>query len=305
MPRRRPHHLPRRRAGRGARAGRVTRRARGAGRRGRRRSCRRSSSSAAARTCSSPTPGSPASASCSTASSSDLDLRVDAGHAPGRRRGAPSPSWPAAAGRRRPHRARVLRGDPGQRRRRGPDERRRPRPGDRRRARRAPRSPTSPPGRADHRPTAAGARPSATAARPSAQPRWSPGPRSAVADGDAAAAEAEVAEIVRWRREHQPGGANAGSVFPNPPGDSAGRLIDALGLKGLRVGGAVVSAKHANFFQAEAGATADDVRAPRARGAATGARRHRRSRSCPSCAWSASTTTRTTWPRPTGDRERA
>jgi UDP-N-acetylmuramate dehydrogenase len=71
--------------------------------------------------------------------------------------------------------------------------------------------------------------------------------------------EARLAEVVRWRREHQPGGANAGSVFRNPPGDSAGRLIDAAGLKGLRVGGAVVSAKHANFFQAECGATADDV----------------------------------------------
>jgi UDP-N-acetylmuramate dehydrogenase len=72
--------------------------------------------------------------------------------------------------------------------------------------------------------------------------------------------EAAIAEIVRWRREHQPGGANAGSVFRNPPGDSAGRVIDALGLKGFRVGGAVVSHKHANFFQAEPGATADDVR---------------------------------------------
>jgi UDP-N-acetylmuramate dehydrogenase len=81
-----------------------------------------------------------------------------------------------------------------------------------------------------------------------------------VADGDATAADAEVAAIVRWRREHQPGGSNAGSVFANPPGDSAGRLVDSLGLKGLRVGGAVVSPKHANFFQAEAGATADDVR---------------------------------------------
>ncbi len=82
-----------------------------------------------------------------------------------------------------------------------------------------------------------------------------------VVDGDPAAAEADVAAIVRWRREHQPGGSNAGSVFANPPGDSAGRLIDSLGLKGLRVGGAVVSPKHANFFQAETGATADDVRA--------------------------------------------
>ena len=76
---------------------------------------------------------------------------------------------------------------------------------------------------------------------------------------DPAACEARVGEIVRWRREHQPGGQNAGSVFRNPPGDSAGRLIDAAGLKGLRMGGAVVSEKHANFFQADAGATARDV----------------------------------------------
>ena len=81
----------------------------------------------------------------------------------------------------------------------------------------------------------------------------------AVTPDDAEACEARVAEVVRWRREHQPGGQNAGSVFRNPPGDSAGRLIDAAGLKGLRVGGAVVSDKHANFFQAEAGATARDV----------------------------------------------
>lgn len=81
----------------------------------------------------------------------------------------------------------------------------------------------------------------------------------AVAPGDPAACEVAVAEIVTWRREHQPGGANAGSVFANPPGDSAGRIIDALGLKGLRVGGAEVSPKHANFFQAGPGATADDV----------------------------------------------
>ena len=48
-------------------------------------------------------------------------------------------------------------------------------------------------------------------------------------------------------------------MFRNPPGDSAGRLIDASGLKGLRVGAAVVSPKHANFFQAEPGAAADDA----------------------------------------------
>jgi UDP-N-acetylmuramate dehydrogenase len=66
-------------------------------------------------------------------------------------------------------------------------------------------------------------------------------------------------EVVRWRREHQPGGANAGSVFRNPPGDSAGRLIDAVGLKGFAVGGAMVSEKHANFFQAGPDASATDV----------------------------------------------
>jgi UDP-N-acetylmuramate dehydrogenase len=68
-----------------------------------------------------------------------------------------------------------------------------------------------------------------------------------------------IDEIVRWRREHQPGGQNAGSVFTNPPGDSAGRLIEESGSKGLRVGGAVVSEKHANFFVADPGARAADV----------------------------------------------
>ena len=48
-----------------------------------------------------------------------------------------------------------------------------------------------------------------------------------------AEAEAKIAEIVRWRRENQPGGQNAGSVFTNPPDDSAGRLIDSVGLQGL------------------------------------------------------------------------
>jgi UDP-N-acetylmuramate dehydrogenase len=79
--------------------------------------------------------------------------------------------------------------------------------------------------------------------------------------GDRAASEATIGEIVRWRRENQPGGPNAGSVFTNPPGDSAGRLIDAAGLKGLRVGSASVSTKHANFIQADEGGAADDVHA--------------------------------------------
>ncbi len=77
--------------------------------------------------------------------------------------------------------------------------------------------------------------------------------------GDRSAAESTIAEIVRWRRAHQPGGQNAGSVFTNPPGDSAGRLIDAAGARGLRVGSAHVSEKHANFIQADEGGSADDV----------------------------------------------
>ena len=76
---------------------------------------------------------------------------------------------------------------------------------------------------------------------------------------DPAAADARIDEIVRWRREHQPGGQNAGSVFRNPPGDAAGRIIDACGLKGLRIGGVEVSQKHANFFSAAPDARADDV----------------------------------------------
>ena len=84
--------------------------------------------------------------------------------------------------------------------------------------------------------------------------------RFALEPGDAEESAARIGEIVRWRRENQPGGQNAGSVFSNPPADSAGRLIDAAGLKGLRIGSAAVSDKHANFIQADAGGSADDVR---------------------------------------------
>lgn len=83
--------------------------------------------------------------------------------------------------------------------------------------------------------------------------------------GDADASKAQMGEIVRWRLEHQPGGQNAGSVFTNPQDDSAGRLIDAAGLKGLRIGTAEVSPKHANFIQADPGGSAADVVALMAR----------------------------------------
>ncbi len=83
--------------------------------------------------------------------------------------------------------------------------------------------------------------------------------RFRLAAGDRTRTEARIAKIVQWRRDNQPGRQNAGSVFTNPDGDSAGRIIDAAGLKGLRVGSAQVSDKHANFFQADPGGSADDV----------------------------------------------
>ncbi len=97
----------------------------------------------------------------------------------------------------------------------------------------------------------------------------------ALADGDRDLGAQTIRDIVRWRREHQPGGQNAGSVFVNPmTGDdgvtearrpgiggarSAGWLIEAAGLKGRRIGTATVSDKHANFIQADPEGSADDV----------------------------------------------
>ena len=73
--------------------------------------------------------------------------------------------------------------------------------------------------------------------------------------------KARLDDIRHWRQAHQPLGLpSAGSVFRNPPGDSAGRLIEAAGLKGLRIGGAVVSEKHANFIVNDQKGTAADVR---------------------------------------------
>jgi UDP-N-acetylmuramate dehydrogenase len=78
---------------------------------------------------------------------------------------------------------------------------------------------------------------------------------------DPATVRDEISSIRAWRRAHQPlNDPNCGSVFTNPPGDSAGRLIDAAGGKSIRVGGAGVSELHANFITTEPGATASDVR---------------------------------------------
>jgi UDP-N-acetylmuramate dehydrogenase len=78
--------------------------------------------------------------------------------------------------------------------------------------------------------------------------------------GDPGQVRTEIADIRRWRRTHQPlNEPNCGSVFTNPPGDSAGRLIDASGAKGLRIGNAQVSERHANFIVTRPGARAADV----------------------------------------------
>ena len=70
-------------------------------------------------------------------------------------------------------------------------------------------------------------------------------------------------EIRRWRQAHQPLGIpSAGSVFRNPAeGPSAGALVDGCGLKGRRIGGAVVSEKHANWILNDGAGSATDVRA--------------------------------------------
>ena len=78
--------------------------------------------------------------------------------------------------------------------------------------------------------------------------------------GDGEEAKAQMAKLTRERNETQPiKTKNCGSVFKNPPGDSAGRLVQAAGLKGLRQGAAVISELHGNFIVNEGGATAADV----------------------------------------------
>jgi len=79
--------------------------------------------------------------------------------------------------------------------------------------------------------------------------------------GDPAEMRVEMAEVRAWRRATQPlAEPNCGSVFKNPPdGPAAARLVEEVGAKGLRVGGASVSAKHANFIVADPGARASEV----------------------------------------------
>ena len=71
--------------------------------------------------------------------------------------------------------------------------------------------------------------------------------------------EALINEYSAYRRKTQPAGASMGSMFKNPAGDFAGRLIEEAGLKGIRVGDAAISSLHGNFFINYGSATSADV----------------------------------------------
>ena len=175
------------------------------------------------------------------------------------------PCWPADGGARA-HRLRVGGRRAGLGRRRGADERRWPRLGHRRLPRRGRRRSTS---SATRRPRRGAPRERPRPALPRQRPRRR---RAGRADGRAAAGARATGRRPRRRSprscagvaSNQPGGQNAGSVFVNPvPGEVERRRADrrSSGLRGLRIGTAWVSEKHANFIQADEGGSADDVRA--------------------------------------------
>ncbi len=79
--------------------------------------------------------------------------------------------------------------------------------------------------------------------------------------GEKEAVRFKISEFVERRKSTQPPGASMGSMFKNPPGDHAGRLIEAAGLKGTRIGGAEISPVHGNFFVNRGNTRASDIRA--------------------------------------------
>ena len=71
----------------------------------------------------------------------------------------------------------------------------------------------------------------------------------------------KIEQFSAHRKATQPPGASMGSMFKNPTGDYAGRLIEAAGLKGARIGNAEISPVHGNFFINHANTKAEDIRA--------------------------------------------
>ncbi len=83
----------------------------------------------------------------------------------------------------------------------------------------------------------------------------------ALSHGDSQAIRAKMEQFSERRRNTQPPGASMGSMFKNPTGDKAGRLIEAAGLKGSRIGNAEISTQHANFFINHGQTRAEDMKA--------------------------------------------
>lgn len=80
-----------------------------------------------------------------------------------------------------------------------------------------------------------------------------------VEKGDKQQIQDNIEKFKKRRWQNQPPGASVGSVFRNPPEDKAGRLIEAAGLKGKRIGGAIISPQHSNFIINEGKASAQDI----------------------------------------------
>jgi UDP-N-acetylmuramate dehydrogenase len=102
----------------------------------------------------------------------------------------------------------------------------------------------------------------ADSAGPTVPPEWFAGGWFRLQPGGHAESRKKIKELLARRATTQPLNLpNAGSVFRNPPGDHAARLIESCGLKGFRIGGAMVSPKHANFIVNTGEATAEDIEA--------------------------------------------
>ncbi|MCD6356070.1 MAG: UDP-N-acetylmuramate dehydrogenase [Anaerolineaceae bacterium] len=80
-----------------------------------------------------------------------------------------------------------------------------------------------------------------------------------VEESDSDVIQKKIDELRKRRSNIQPSGFSVGSIFRNPPNDSAGRLIEAVGLKGTMIGGAIISPKHANFIINKNNASAQDI----------------------------------------------